>query len=117
MYRHIHTYSHISVARPHKLSREHLVVFARTISKIITDFVPEEVAVDCWLVYLANLFGGMVPFRGATRVFLNAAYGLEWSDFCSEVGFEEKGDAGLCQVQVRKPKKKRSTHDTLERDI
>jgi hypothetical protein len=67
-------------------------MFASTITKIITDFVPEEVAVDRWLVYR---FGGMMPFCGVTRVFLDAAYSLEWCDFCSEVGLEEKGDAGL----------------------
>ena len=79
-----------------------LVVFAPIMNnKVIADLFPEEVAINDWLInLLLSLFRGTVPFRVEAQMFLNATCGLEWRDFCVEIGLEEKWDAGICQDLV-----------------
>jgi len=76
----------------HDYLGECLVVFALITSKVIADLLPEEVAINNWLIYLLNLFGGIVPFREETQIFLYAACSLEGCDFRVKVGLEEKWD-------------------------
>jgi hypothetical protein len=67
------------------------------VDKVIADLLPEEVAINNWLIYLLflNLLRGIVPFRNEAQVFLNATCSIEWCDFRGEVGLEEKRDAGI----------------------
>jgi hypothetical protein len=74
-----------------------LVVFASMI-KVIADLFPEEIAINDWFIsLLLSLFGGTVLFRFEAQFILNATCGLEWCNFCVEIGLEEKWDAGICQ--------------------
>jgi len=81
----------------HDCLGECLVLFVPIANKVIADLLPEEVAVDDWLIYLLSiLFGGVVLFRDLAQVFLDAAYSIEWRDFRVKVGLEEKWDTGTC---------------------
>ncbi len=76
-------------------------MFAPILNEVIADLLPEEFAINDWLIYLfLNSFGGMVLFRDDAQVFLNATCSLEWCDFCVEIGLEEKWDASICQERV-----------------
>lgn len=79
----------------HDCLGECLVVFALITSKVIADLLPEEVAVDDWLIYLLNLFGGTVPFREESQAFLDATCSLEGCNFRVKVRLEEKWDADI----------------------
>jgi len=85
----------------HNYLGECLVVFAPILNEVIADLLPEEFAINDWLIYIfLNSFGGMVLFRDDAQVFLNATCSLEWCDFCVEIGLEEKWDASICQERV-----------------
>jgi hypothetical protein len=85
----------ISVVCPPQSRCKCLVVSVSTI-KVIADLLPEEVAINDWLIFiLQNLFGGIVLSPEEAQVFLNAPCSLKRCDFRVEVGLEEKWDAGM----------------------
>ena len=97
--------SYPSLWLAHNGLRECLVVFAPARNKIIADLPPQVVSINDWLIcFLLTFLGGMVLFLTEAQVFLKATCSLKWCDSRVKVRLEEKWDAGICQVYVRRPK-------------